>query len=42
MLLNVSYNDPSQKKSIDQEVGRTFSLQKRWSLGGIGSKKTNY
>lgn len=39
MLLNVSYNDPSQKKSIDQEVGRTFSLKKRWSLGGIGSKK---
>jgi hypothetical protein len=39
MLLNVSYNDPSQRRSIDQEVGKTFSLQKRWSLGGIGSKK---
>ena len=39
MLLNISYNDPSQRRSIDQEVGKTFSLQKRWSLGGIGSKK---
>jgi hypothetical protein len=39
MLLNISYNDPSQRRSINQEVGKTFSLQKRWSLGGIGSKK---
>jgi hypothetical protein len=39
MLLNISYNDPSQRRSIDQEVGKAFSLQKRWSLGGIGSKK---
>jgi hypothetical protein len=39
MLLNISYNDPTQRRSIDQEVGKIFSLQKRWSLGGIGSKK---
>ena len=39
MLLNISYNDPSQKSRIDKAVGKTFSLQKRWNLGGIGSEK---
>ena len=39
MLLNISYNDPSQKNRIDKAVGKTFSLQKRWNLGGIGSEK---
>lgn len=39
MLLNISYNDPTQKKRIDEAVGKPFSLQKRWELGGIGSQK---
>ena len=39
MLLNISYNDPTQKKLIDEVVGKTFTLQKRWVLGGIGSEK---
>tara|TARA_S200000501_G_scaffold117222_1_gene110066 strand:- start:354 stop:779 length:426 start_codon:yes stop_codon:yes gene_type:complete len=39
MLLNISYNDSNQRKLIDKVVGKTFSLQKRWGLGGIGSGK---
>jgi hypothetical protein len=39
MLLNISYNDPAQKKQIEESVGKPFSLQKRWKMGGIGSQK---
>ncbi|OUW34345.1 MAG: hypothetical protein CBD39_04735 [Flavobacteriaceae bacterium TMED179] len=39
MLLNISYNDPNQRKLIEKLVGKAFSLQKRWSMGGIGSEK---
>ena len=39
MLLNISYNDPNQKKRIDEAVGKTFSLKERWRLSGIGSEK---
>ena len=39
MLLNISYNDPKQKKEIDNIVGKPFSLQNRWKMGGIGSGK---
>jgi len=39
MLLNISYNDPKQKKRIDEAVGKTFSLKERWKLSGIGSEK---
>ena len=39
MLLNISYNDPAQKRRIDEAVGKPCSLQKRWKLGGIGSEK---
>ena len=39
MLLNISYNDSNQRKLIDKLVGKAFSLQKRWGLGGIGSEK---
>ena len=39
MLLNISYNDPTQKKRITEAVGKPFSLQKRWELDGIGSQK---
>ena len=39
MLLNISYRDPKQKKQIDDSVGKPFSLQKRWKLGGLGSQK---
>ena len=39
MLLNISYNDHKQKKEIDDIVGKPFSLQNRWKMGGIGSEK---
>ena len=39
MLLNISYNDPELKQRIDKEVGKPFTLKKRWDLGGIGSPK---
>jgi hypothetical protein len=39
MLLNISYNDPEVKRRIEKAVGKPFSLQKRWKLGGIGSPK---
>tara|TARA_B110000971_G_scaffold117552_1_gene120453 strand:+ start:78 stop:503 length:426 start_codon:yes stop_codon:yes gene_type:complete len=39
MLLNISYNDPTVKRKIVKAVGRPFSLQQRWKLGGIGSQK---
>ncbi len=39
MLLNVSYNDNTIREKIDAEVGKPFSLKKRWSMGGIGSSK---
>ena len=39
MLLNISYNDPKQKKEIDDIVGKPFSLQNRLKMRGIGSGK---
>lgn len=39
MLLNISYNEPKIKKTIEDEVGKPFSLRERWNLGGIGSGK---
>ena len=39
MLLNISYNDEEVKKKIEKTVGKPFSLQKRWKIGGIGSPK---
>ncbi|MGB5170096.1 hypothetical protein [Eudoraea sp.] len=39
MLLNVSYNNPTIKRKIDEEVGPVFSLRERWALKGIGSPK---
>ncbi len=39
MLLNISYNDPEIRRKIEAAVGKPFSLQKRWKLGGIGSPK---
>jgi len=39
MLLNVSYNDNTIREKINAEVGKPFSLKKRWSMGGIGSSK---
>ena len=39
MLLNISYNDPTIKRQIEKAVGKPFSLQQRWKLGGIGSQK---
>ena len=39
MLLNVSYNDKKIKEKIDAEVGKPFTLKKRFAMGGIGSPK---
>ena len=39
MLLNISYNDEEVKRKIEKTVGKPFSLQKRWKIGGIGSPK---
>ncbi|QLE00514.1 hypothetical protein HX109_02660 [Galbibacter sp. BG1] len=39
MLLNVSYNDPVQKKTLLEEVGPVINLKDRWRIGGTGSPK---
>lgn len=39
MLLNVSYNNPKIKKTINEEVGMPFTLRERIKMGGIGSSK---
>jgi len=39
MLLNISYKNPKQKSQIEKAVGKPFSLSKRLSLRGIGSRK---
>lgn len=39
MLLNDSYKNPEQTKSINSEVGPPFTLATRIKLGGIGSPK---
>lgn len=39
MLFNISYNNPEVRQRIEKAVGKPFSLQKRWELGGIGSPK---
>ncbi|WP_031425991.1 hypothetical protein [Flavimarina sp. Hel_I_48] len=39
MLLNVSYNNPSVKKKIEDEVGKPFTLRERIQMKGIGSSK---
>ena len=37
--MNVSYNNKSITKKIDEEVGKPFTLRERWAMGGIGSPK---
>ncbi|MEM9000014.1 MAG: hypothetical protein AAGB24_07095 [Bacteroidota bacterium] len=39
MLLNVSYNDKTITKKIEEAVGKPFTLKQRIQLGGIGSPK---
>ncbi|MBS9461778.1 hypothetical protein KIM67_05105 [Flagellimonas sp. 389] len=39
MLLNVSYNDKTITKKIDEAVGKPFTLKERFALKGIGSPK---
>ncbi|MCF8714084.1 hypothetical protein JM658_04515 [Joostella atrarenae] len=39
MLLNLSYNDPIQKKKLLEEVGTVITLKERIKMGGIGSPK---
>lgn len=39
MLVNVSYNNKSVAQKIETELGKPFTLKKRWAMGGIGSPK---
>ncbi len=39
MLVNVSYNNKSVTKAIDEAVGKPFSLKERIRKGGIGSPR---
>ena len=39
MLANVSYNNKTQRESIDTLVGKPFTLMNRLKLGGVGSPK---
>ena len=39
MLLNNSYKDPEITRTVNEEVGKPFTLKQRLKLGGIGSPK---
>jgi hypothetical protein len=39
MLVNVSYTNKKITSKIDAEVGKPFTLKKRFKMGGIGSPK---
>jgi len=39
MFVNISYNEPKIKSTIDDLIGKPFTLRERWSMGGIGSGK---
>lgn len=39
MLLNVSYNDKTITKKIDDAVGKPIPIKERFAMGGIGSPK---
>ncbi len=39
MLVNVSYNNKTITKKVDEAVGKPFTLKERWNMGGIGSPK---
>lgn len=39
MILNVSYNNKSITRKIEDEVGKPFTLKERWAIGGIGSPR---
>ncbi|MDC1029762.1 hypothetical protein OAR07_00590 [Flavobacteriaceae bacterium] len=39
MLVNISYNEPKIRTTIDDLIGKPFTLRERWSMGGIGSGK---
>lgn len=41
MLVNISYNNRTQRLAIEEAVGRSFSFYDRMRLGGIGSPKMN-
>jgi len=38
-LVNISYNEPKIRTTIDDLIGKPFTLRERWSMGGIGSGK---
>jgi len=39
MILNTTYSNPEDKEIIEELVGRPFSLLKKITLGGIGSRR---
>ena len=39
MLVNISYNEPKIRTTIDDLIGKPFTLRERWSMGGIGYGK---
>ena len=39
MLANISYNDPKVRNTIDDLIGKPFTLRERWAMRGIGSGK---
>ncbi len=39
MLVNVSYNNKTLTRKIDEAVGKPFVLKDRWKMKGIGSPK---
>ena len=39
MLVNNTYNDPELKKTLTEQVGKSFNIIERIKLGGIGSPK---
>lgn len=38
-MVNISYNEPKIRTTIDDLIGKPFTLRERWSMGGIGSGK---
>lgn len=39
MLLNVSYNNKTITKKVDDAIGKPFTIKERLAMGGIGSPK---
>ncbi|MDC0304125.1 hypothetical protein OAL15_03840 [Flavobacteriales bacterium] len=39
MLYNVSYNEPTVTRKVDQQVGKPFGFLERFKMRGVGSPK---